>query len=53
MLPVPHLMLPPSPKYLNKILADYVTSGQAVLEPEGTSGSPAGLIKTGGWAQSF
>lgn len=26
------LMLPPSSKYLNKILADHVTSGQAVLK---------------------
>ena len=27
------LMLPPSPKYLNKILADPVTSGPAILNP--------------------
>lgn len=43
---MPQHTLPPSPKYLNTILADYVASGQAALEPQGTSGPPAGLIKT-------
>lgn len=39
-------MLPLSPKYLNKILADHVTSGLAVFKLLGTPESPAGLIKT-------